>query len=61
MSALSIEVLSPGQRVKTGFGLGVISAISRIDSIIYVALSGKPTALYLLRPEQVEPIDSSAK
>ena len=62
MSALAnIELFSPGQRVQTGLGPGVISAISRIDSIIYVALSRKPAALYLFRPEQVEPIDSNSK
>lgn len=59
MSALllSVESFTTGQRVLTGFGPGVVSAISRIDSIIYVTLSNEPAGLYLMRPEQVEPFD----
>jgi hypothetical protein len=56
----SVESFSPGQKVQTDFGPGVVSAISHIDSIIYVTLSGEPTGLYLFRPEQVEPIDHPA-
>jgi hypothetical protein len=56
----TIEAFSAGQRVRTGFGTGIISAVSHIDSIIYVALSREPSALYLLRPEQVETLDSEA-
>ena len=56
MSALlaSIETFNLGQKVQTSFGPGIISAISRIDSIIYVTLSKKADGLYLFRPEQVE-------
>lgn len=59
MSALSsaVELFSPGQRVRTGLGLGIVSAISLIDSIVYVTLSRDPAALYLFRPEQVEALD----
>ncbi len=58
MSALytDIETFSLGQRVLTRFGPGIVSAINRIDSIIYVALSKAPSALYLLKPEQVRPV-----
>jgi hypothetical protein len=59
MSALlsSVESFTTGQKVLTGFGPGVVSAISRIDSIIYVTLSNEPAGLYIMRPEQVEPFD----
>ena len=59
MSALlsGVESFIPGQRVLTGFGPGVVSAISYIDSIIYVTLSKEPAGLYIMRPEQVEPYD----
>jgi len=50
----SIETFNPGQIVQTSFGLGIISAISHVDSIIYVMLSKQPTGLYLFRPDQVE-------
>jgi hypothetical protein len=53
----SVESFTTGQRVLTGFGPGVVSAISRVDSIIYVTLSNEPAGLYLMRPEQVEPFD----
>ena len=52
----TLETLGPGQSVKTDFGTGVISSISYVDSIIYVTLSKRPSALYLFRPEQVEAI-----
>lgn len=56
MSALlsTIEAFNLGQKVQTSFGPGVISAISRVDSIIYVTLLKKADGLYLFRPEQVE-------
>jgi hypothetical protein len=56
MSALlaNVEAFNLGQKVQTSFGPGIISAISRIDSIIYVTLSKKADGLYLFRPEQVE-------
>ncbi len=58
MSALysSVESFNTGQRVETSFGPGIISAISRIDSIIYVTLASRPTGLYLFRPEQVKAV-----
>ena len=58
MSALysSIESFNTGQRVETSFGPGIISAISLIDSILYVTLSSRPASLYLFRPEQVKAI-----
>jgi len=58
MSALhsNLESFNTGQRVETSFGSGIISAISRIDSIIYVTLSSRPAGLYLFRPEQVKAI-----
>ena len=56
--ATNVESFSPGQRVQTSFGLGIVSAVSRVDSIIYVSLSGKSGGLYLLRPEQVEAVDA---
>lgn len=49
----NIESFNPGQIVWTSFGLGTISAISHVDSIIYVMLSKQPAGLYLFRPEQV--------
>lgn len=52
----TIESFGPGQNVKTSFGTGVISSISYVDSIIYVTLSKRPSALYLFRPEQIEAI-----
>lgn len=61
MSALptSVEAFNLGQKVQTSFGPGIISAISRIDSIIYVILSKKADGLYLFRPEQVELLENS--
>jgi hypothetical protein len=50
----SIESFNPGQRVQTSFGLGTISAINHVDSIIYVTLSERHTGLYLFHPNQVE-------
>jgi hypothetical protein len=52
-----LSSFTPGQRVRTSFGPGVVSAISYIDSILYVTLADEPEPLYLLRPEQVEPLD----
>jgi len=58
MSALSsnVEAFNLGQKVQTSFGPGIISAISRVDSIIYVILSKRADGLYLFRPEQVEAV-----
>ena len=53
----SIEAFNLGQKVQTSFGPGIISAISRVDSIIYVILSRKADGLYLFRPEQVEALN----
>jgi hypothetical protein len=53
----SIESLSAGQRVETSFGPGRISAVSYIDSIVYVILSNDPASLYLFHPEQVTALD----
>jgi hypothetical protein len=59
MSALAtgVEAFSLGQKIQTSFGSGVISAISHIDSILYVTLSKDAASLYIFRPEQVEAID----
>ena len=59
MSALATNVgaFSLGQQVQTSFGPGIISAISHIDSILYVTLSKGTASLYIFRPEQVEAID----
>jgi hypothetical protein len=56
MSAVlaNVESFNLGQKVQTSFGPGIIFAISRVDSIIYVTLSKKADGLYLFRPEQVE-------
>lgn len=58
MSALSpsMEAFNLGQKVRTSFGTGVIAAINRIDSIIYVTLVRRAASLYLFRPEQLEAI-----
>ena len=60
MSALAtgVEAFSLGQKVKTSFGPGIINAINRIDSILYVILSKDATSLYIFRPEQVEAVDN---
>jgi hypothetical protein len=59
MSALAngVEAFSLGQKVQTSFGYGTITAISQIDSILYVTLSKDAASLYIFRPEQVEAID----
>lgn len=59
MSALAtgVEAFSLGQKVQTSFGVGIVSAISHIDAILYVILSKDPASLYIFRPEQVEAID----
>jgi hypothetical protein len=57
--AEEINSFSPGQKVRTSFGLGVVSAFSEIDLIVYVALSNRPSGLYLFRPEQVERLEAS--
>ena len=50
-----VDSFTPGQRVLTSFGPGVVSAISHVDSIVYVAMQDRPSSLYVLRPEQIEP------
>ena len=59
MSALAtgVEAFSLGQKVQTSFGSGTISAISQIDSVLYVTLSKDTASLYIFRPEQVEALD----
>ena len=57
----SIEAFNLGQKVQTSFGPGIISAISRVDSIIYVILSRKADGLYLFRPEQVEALNAASE
>ena len=56
----SVESFTPGQRVQTSFGPGVVSAISYVDAILYVTLSAEPDPLYLLRPEQVESLEADS-
>jgi hypothetical protein len=57
----SIEAFNLGQKVQTSFGPGIISAISHIDSIIYVILSKNADGLYLFRPEQVEALNGAGE
>jgi hypothetical protein len=57
----SLEAFNLGQKVQTSFGPGIISAISRVDSIIYVILSRKADGLYLFRPEQVEALNTAGE
>ena len=52
-TAPSIASLLPGQSVFTSFGPGVISAVNRIDSIVYVVMATGRRGLYLLRPEHI--------
>jgi len=48
----------PGQKVRTSFGPGVVSAFSEIDLIVYVALSSsRRSSVYLFKPEQVEQVE----
>jgi hypothetical protein len=49
----SIESFHTGQKVYTNFGPGVISAISYIDSIVYVTMTDARSGLYVMRPEQI--------
>lgn len=49
---------TPGQKVSTSFGPGVVSGFSEIDLLVYVAISNERNALYVLRPEQVERLES---
>jgi hypothetical protein len=60
MTALisNIHSFRTGQPVQTDFGQGVVSAVSHVDSIIYVSLLKEPSALYIFRPEQVEALAS---
>ena len=55
-----VAEFAEGQQVQTSFGRGVVSAISFIDRILYVTLSAEPEPLYILRPEQVRPIDDAS-
>jgi len=48
-----LQSLIPGQSVETIFGSGIVSSVSLIDSLIYVALPNKPKALYVFKPEQI--------
>lgn len=48
-----LQSLIPGQRIETILGIGVVSSVSLIDSLIYVALPNKPKALYIFKPEQI--------
>lgn len=52
-----VESFTLGQRVQTSFGPGIVSAISCVDAILYVTLSNEPEPLYVMRPEQVQPMD----
>jgi len=49
---------TPGQKVSTSFGPGVVSGFSEIDLVVYVAISNDRNTLYVLRPEQVERLES---
>jgi hypothetical protein len=53
----NVESYSPGQRVRTSFGPGIVKAVSHIDSILYVTLANDPAGLYIFHPEQVEAVD----
>ncbi len=53
-----MRTFTPGQKVSTSFGPGVVSGFSEIDLLVYVALSNERNALYVLRPEQVERLES---
>jgi hypothetical protein len=48
-----LQSLIPGQRIETILGIGVVSSVSLIDSLIFVALPNKPKALYIFKPEQI--------
>ena len=51
--AANLGLLELGQKVRTAFGLGVIAAVSQIDSLVYVTFSNS-RGLYVFRPEQLE-------
>ena len=57
----TVESYSPNQKVRTSFGIGIVKAISHIDSIVYVTLLNDPASLYLFHPEQVEVVDGEAE
>ena len=57
----NIESFTPGQRIQTSFGQGIIKAISYIDSIVYVTLTSDASSLYLFHPEQVEVSDDEGE
>lgn len=50
----NVRLFKPGQSVQTHFGPGVVSSVSTVDAVVYVALEKEPKALYILKPEQVK-------
>jgi hypothetical protein len=50
----NVRSFRPGQNVQTNFGPGVISSVSAVDAVLYVALEKEPKALYILKPEQIK-------
>jgi hypothetical protein len=50
----NIRAFKPGQNVQTNFGPGVVSSVSAVDSVVYVALEKEPKALYIFKPEQLK-------
>jgi hypothetical protein len=56
--AAGVDLFELGQSVRTAFGRGVVSAVSRIDSLVYVTLTNC-SGLYVFRPEQVEAEEKS--
>jgi hypothetical protein len=53
ISPATLDSFTPGQRVDTSFGPGTVSAVSRVDSRVYVMIPGHQLSLYILRPEQL--------
>jgi hypothetical protein len=51
--AANLDLLKLGQEVRTAIGLGVVAAVSKIDSLVYVTFSNT-RGLYIFRPEQIE-------
>jgi hypothetical protein len=56
--AANLDLLKLGQEVRTAIGLGVVAAVSKIDSLVYVTFSNC-RGLYIFRPEQIERPESS--
>lgn len=50
----NVRLFKPGQNVQTNFGPGVVSSVSAVDSVVYVALEKEPKALYIFKPEQLK-------